>query len=120
MAEMAVFHESDEPWAAPLSGGVMERSGGRSRRKVLSDDGSGLFVTLGQYDPHVVIEAHSHNQPELMYILEGEVTVGGRHCPAGTVLRVPAGTLYGPLEAGPQGTRFLVMRPGATQTIIPE
>ena len=40
--------------------------------------------------------------------------------PAGTVLQIPAGTAYGPLEAGPAGVRFLVMRPGQTKTTIVE
>jgi quercetin dioxygenase-like cupin family protein len=120
MVKMRAFHESDQPYGGPASGGVMERTAGRARSKVLSAPDTGLYVTLGQYDPNIVVAAHSHNQPELIYILEGTVTVGGSACPAGTVLQIPAGTAYGPLEAGPDGVRFLVMRPGRPNTTIVE
>ena len=120
MAEMRTFHESEHPWDENVPGGVMERTGGRARRKILGDPADGLFVTLGEYDPGIVVAPHSHNQPELMYILEGEVKVGGEPCRAGSVLRIPANTAYGPLESGPRGVRFLVIRPGATNTAIVE
>lgn len=120
MGGVATFHESEVPWAGPLVGGVMERTGGRARRKLIGDPDLGLYVTLSEYDPNVVIEAHSHDQPELMYVLEGEFTVDGRRYGPGSVLRFPAHTVYGPLVAGPQGTRFLVVRPGQTRTLIPE
>ncbi len=120
MAEMVTFHESEEPWVQLTGGGVMDRTGGRARRKTLSGADAGMFVSLGEYDPNLVVEAHSHSQPEVMYILEGDVVVVGRHRPAGTVLRIPAETVYGPLQAGPRGVRFLTIRPGPTRTFIPE
>ncbi len=120
MAEAVSFHESEVNWAEDLRGGVMERTGGRARRKLIGDPGLGLQVTLSEYDPNVVIEAHSHNAAELMFVLDGEFTVDGRRCGPGTVLRFPAHTVYGPLTAGPQGTRFLVVRTGPARTIIAE
>ena len=44
MAEIRAFHESDEPYIGPASGGVMERTGGRARRKVLNAPDTGLYV----------------------------------------------------------------------------
>ena len=120
MAEATRFHVSELEWSGQIQGGVMERTGGRARRKLIGDPDLGLHVTFSEYDPHVVIEAHSHDQPELMYVLDGEFTVDGQRCGPGTVLRFPARTTYGPLTAGPQGTRFLVVRPGQARTLIEE
>jgi quercetin dioxygenase-like cupin family protein len=115
MADYVAFHIDEHPWHEVARGGVMERTGGKARRKILSEAETGLSVNMGEYDPNIVVDAHSHDQPELMYILDGEVTVGGRQCRAGTVLRIPANTVYGPLESGPNG---VVMRPGPTNTSI--
>ncbi len=120
MAGATRFHESEVDWVQQSGEGVMGRSGGRSRRKVIGDPELGLHVNLAEYDPDVVLEPHGHSQPELLYILSGEVTIGDQRCPPGTVLRIPANTVYGPLAAGPEGVRFLVIRPGAARTIIPE
>jgi quercetin dioxygenase-like cupin family protein len=114
------FHERDVDWVGDLGEGVMARSGGRSRRKLIGDPAQGLFVNLSEYDPNVTLEAHSHDAPELMYILEGEMTIGGERCLPGTVLRVPAHTVYGPLSAGPEGVRFLVVRSGPARTTVAE
>ena len=120
MAGAIRFHESEVDWVGDLGEGVMARSGGRSRRKVIGDPAEGLFVNLSEYDPDITLEAHSHDQPELMYILEGEMTIGGERCRPGTVLRVPANTVYGPLTAGPEGVRFLVIRSGPARTTVAE
>jgi hypothetical protein len=120
VAEAISFHESELGWAEDLRGGVMERTGGRARRKLIGDLDLGLHVTLSEYDPNVVIEPHSHDAAELMYVLEGDFTVDGRRCGPGTVLRFPAHTVYGPLTAGPDGTRFLVVRTGQARTILAE
>src|SRR5688500_17987718 len=98
----------------------MERTGRRARRKLIGDPEMGLHVTLSEYDPDVVIEPHSHDAPELMYVREGDFTVEGRRCGPGTVLRFPPNTVYGPVTAGAQGTRFLVIRSGPARTILTE
>jgi quercetin dioxygenase-like cupin family protein len=120
MAGATRFHESEVDWVGDLGEGVMARSGGRSRRKVIGDPAQGLFVNLSEYDANITLEAHSHDQPELMYVLEGEMTVGGQRCLPGTVLRVPANTVYGQLSAGPEGVRFLVIRSGLARTTVAE
>jgi quercetin dioxygenase-like cupin family protein len=120
MADAVSFHESEIEWLGDLRGGVMERTGGHARRKMIGDPDLGLFVTLSEYDPNVVIEPHSHNAAEMMFVLAGDFTVDGRRCGPGTVLRFPANTVYGPLTAGPEGTRFLVIRTGQARTQIAE
>jgi hypothetical protein len=61
------------------------------------------MVVLGRYDPHVVIERHGHASDHLVYVLEGELTVGDRLCPAGTLIVLELGASFGPLIAGAQG-----------------
>jgi hypothetical protein len=61
------------------------------------------MVVLGRYDPHVVIERHGHQSNHLVYVLEGDLTVGERRCGAGTLIVLERGATFGPLIAGGQG-----------------
>ena len=61
------------------------------------------MVVLGRYDPHVVIERHGHASDHLVYVLEGDLMVGDRHCPAGTLIVLEVGASFGPLVAGDNG-----------------
>ena len=61
------------------------------------------MVVLGRYDPHVVIERHGHASDHLVYVLEGELLVGDRHCPPGTLIVLEVGAKFGPLIAGENG-----------------
>src|SRR5499427_1669357 len=61
------------------------------------------MVVLGRYDPHVVIERHGHASDHLVYVLEGELLVGERRCPPGTLIVLEVGAAFGPLVAGPVG-----------------
>ena len=40
----------------------------------------------------------------MLFVLEGELMVDDRVCPAGTTLVLEKGTPFGPLIAGPRGT----------------
>jgi hypothetical protein len=61
------------------------------------------MVVLGRYDPHVVIERHGHASDHLVYVLEGDLMVGDRHCPPGTLIVLEFGATFGPLIAGDNG-----------------
>jgi hypothetical protein len=61
------------------------------------------MVVLGRYDPHVVIERHGHASDHLVYVLEGDLMVGDRACPAGTLIVLEVGAKFGPLIAGERG-----------------
>ena len=65
---------------------------------------SDRVVVYTRYDPGLVIEKHSHLANEVLYVLEGELIVGDRVCPAGTTLVLEKGTPFGPLTAGSEGT----------------
>jgi hypothetical protein len=61
------------------------------------------MVVLGRYDPHVIIERHGHASDHLVYVLEGDLLVGDRQCPAGTLIVLELGAAFGPLIAGDNG-----------------
>lgn len=61
------------------------------------------MVVLGRYDPHVVIERHGHKSDHLVYVLEGDLMIGERHCPPGTLVVLELGATFGPLIAGSHG-----------------
>jgi hypothetical protein len=68
---------------------------------------SDRFVSYTRYDPGLVLPRHSHHSDSLIYILDGEVSIDGRSCPAGTQIVLPKGAPIGPLIAGPEGCTFL-------------
>ena len=65
------------------------------------------MVVIGRYDPNVVIERHGHASDHLVYVLEGELTVGDRRCPPATLIVLELGATFGPLIAGEAGALLL-------------
>ncbi len=60
-------------------------------------------VAYTRYDPNMILARHSHYTDEVIYIIEGEVTVGDQRWPKGTVAVLEHGTFFGPLITGPEG-----------------
>jgi len=65
------------------------------------------MVAYTYYDPGLILERHAHASDALIFIIEGEVTIGGRSCPPGTLVVLEQGAPFGPLVAGPEGCTFL-------------
>ncbi len=65
------------------------------------------MVAYTRYDPGLVLPRHCHGSDSLVYILDGEVAIDGRSCPAGTQIVLPKGAAIGPLIAGPDGCTFI-------------
>ncbi len=57
-----------------------------------------------KWDPGMVIRRHGHFSSHVIFVIEGEMWCGGRHCPAGTHVELPLGAAFGPFVAGPEGT----------------
>ncbi len=57
-----------------------------------------------KWDPGMVIRRHGHYSPNVIFVISGDMTCGGRHCPAGTHVELPQGAAFGPFVAGPEGT----------------
>ena len=53
---------------------------------------------------------HRHNADEIVYVVAGEVDIGGTRYEAGDPLWIEADTDYGPLRAGPNGMTFILVR----------
>lgn len=56
-----------------------------------------------RYDPHMLVRAHGHRSPHVVFVLAGEVWCGDRRCPAGTHIELPSGAVFGPFRAGGDG-----------------
>src|ERR1700722_8015783 len=67
---------------------------------------------LVQYESGHVEKAHSHDESELLFIIDGDVTIGGDPARPGMLTHIPGGTTYGPIEGGQKGVRFLRLHLG--------
>ena len=56
-----------------------------------------------RYDPGMIVRRHGHLSPHVLFVIEGELVVGERSCPAGTHIELPHGAAFGPLRAGADG-----------------
>jgi hypothetical protein len=81
------------------------------REKWFSFSAEPQYLSLyARYDPGMVVRRHGHYSPHVVFVLEGEITVGERPCPAGTHIELPLGAAFGPIVAGDEGaTLFEVM-----------
>jgi len=97
------------PWDPPE--GVHEGAGLKpNRKKSIGDSALKICAAVAEQDPNTSNHAHSHAQHELLYILEGQVTIGGQLCTPGTALLIDGHTVYGPLVTGDEGVRFMIVR----------
>ena len=98
---LAFVHIDDVPWTEVIAQQHGERR--VSVHEKFLEWTAQRMVVLGRYDPDMVIERHGHASDHLVYVLEGELTVGDRPCPAGTLIVLEHGAAFGPLIAGPRG-----------------
>ena len=64
-------------------------------------------VIYTEYDPGLTLEVHGHRSDHVIYILDGLLNVGDVACPPGTMILLEYGAVFGPLVAGPDGTRLV-------------
>jgi hypothetical protein len=100
-ARLAFVHIDDVPWTEVIAQMHGERR--VSVHEKFLEWNAKRMVVLGRYDPHVVIERHGHASDHLVYVLEGELVVGDRRCPPGTLIVLELGATFGPLIAGDTG-----------------
>ena len=62
------------------------------------------FLSLyARYDPHMLTERHGHKSDHIVFVLEGEITVGDTLCTKGMHITLETGAVFGPIIAGPEG-----------------
>jgi len=99
--QLIVQQVEDLPWHEVRSQQIGDRRTSVWNRFVdITDDRT---VAYTRYDAGVMLPRHSHHSDEVIYIIEGEVTVGGQSWPAGTAAVLEAGKFFGPLVTGPDG-----------------
>jgi hypothetical protein len=98
---LAFVHMNDVPWTEVIA----QLHGDRrvSVHEKFLEWTPERMVVLGRYDPHVVIERHGHKSDHLVFVLEGELSIGERNCPRGTLIVLEHGAAFGPLTAGDRG-----------------
>lgn len=72
-------------------------------------DESNPIIMRGSFPPGVVVPPHSHNTDYTEIILSGSQQVTRKWHHPGDVRIVKAGTVYGPLVAGPHGVEILIV-----------
>ncbi len=99
------------PWGQPSASSFDKERGTRIHIKFLGERGTGPWVLWTRYEPNHIQPAHSHDEDEVIYVMEGQVRVGETLCGPGTAIFVEKNTRYGPLVAGPLGVVFLRATP---------
>jgi len=103
--------DADVPWQAVKRQRNADGSVSEVREKWLAFSADPQYLSLyARYDPGMIVRRHGHLSPHVLFVLEGEIQIGDRTCPAGTHVELPFGAAFGPLRAGPEGaTLFEVM-----------
>jgi hypothetical protein len=109
-----VFRHLDDPevpWQAVKAQRNADGSDAFVREKWLAFSAEPPYLTVyAQYDPGMIVRRHGHFSPHIVFVLEGELTIGERVCPTGTHVELPFGAAFGPIVAGADGaTLFEVM-----------
>lgn len=99
--QLIVHHVDDLEWHEVRAQQIGDRRASVWNRFVdITEDRT---VAYTRYDAGVMLPRHSHHTDEVIYIIEGEVNVGGQSWPEGTAAVLEAGKFFGPLVAGPEG-----------------
>ena len=116
MGRSIVMHIDEAPWT---KGGPYRPGSGPIPRatQLIGDLDEGPWVHIHCLEPNLVVSPHTHDQDEVAFIVEGELTIEGRKCGPGTVLFNEKDTEYG-FTVGPNGVRFLNIRQGLAKITI--
>ena len=100
MGRSIVMHIDEAP---RTKGGPYKPGSGPIPRatQLIGDLDKGPWVHIHCLEPNLVVSPHTHDQDEVAFIVEGELTIEGRKCGPGTVLFNEKDTEYGFTVGGP-------------------
>jgi hypothetical protein len=103
--------DADVPWQQVKRQRNADGSESSVWEKWLAFSADPPYLSLyARYDPGMIVRRHGHFSPHVLFVIDGEVWIGERHCPAGTHVELPHGAAFGPIRAGERGaTLFEVM-----------
>ncbi len=116
MGSVVYFEESAVDWLEIPDAweGKVAKGEPDVRYKLLTAGGDGVpGIQFVEFDAGHHEQAHSHAESEVLWVQSGEVTIGGHTLRAGSGAFIEKDTVYGPLIAGSDGTRFLRIGLGA-------
>jgi hypothetical protein len=76
-----------------------------------------LLVLYARYDAGMLTERHGHMSDHIVYVLEGEITIGDERCGPGTNIVLEKGAAFGPIEAGQRGALLLEIMMGDPRAV---
>jgi quercetin dioxygenase-like cupin family protein len=118
MAKVRLTTEEQQPWIVSGERSIGEEERGKLRQGELTSEfrirepggeDNPQLVEL-RYQPNSEIRLHSHDQDEIIYVLDGAMRINNRTIGPGACLTIPGGVFYG-FHAGPEGLRILNFRP---------
>lgn len=68
-------------------------------------------VAAVELPPNAVTPRHSHSEPRIEVVIQGEFSIDGRVQHVGDIRVLDANVKYGPNQAGPEGCRILEFFP---------
>ena len=110
MSQAVFFDETSVDWLGTPNDweGKVDEGEPDVRYKVLVEGKDSVpGVQLVEFEPAHHEKAHSHPESEVLFVLDGEMTIGGRKVRAGAGVFIEKNTQYGPLDASDSGVRFL-------------
>ena len=110
MANSLVMHIDKAPWVA-YAGTPESQEPKDISQQLIGDIESGPWIYVVSCEPGYVAGTHSHDLDEVIYIVEGEMTMGEWACGPGTVIFLERNTEYG-FTVGKERLRFLNIRHG--------
>lgn len=115
MPELKITHIDDVPWQEVKAQQHADRR--VSIWEKYLEWTPGLMVLYARYEPGYVTERHGHRSDHIVYVLEGEITVGDVVCRPGTNIVLEQGAVFGPIEAGPDGALLLEIMMGDPRAV---
>ena len=108
-------HTSVDELAVQLPCGI------RTSHFVVGDEESKTspHVFISDWPPNAEADPHTHAVDYFEYVISGTQRVGKKWFKAGDIRIARGGTYYGPLVAGPEGCRVMVMFAGSAWEPVP-